>query len=200
MKIDSGMTAEIFDRLPAGLAVADCPELRATTRWLEEVVIDLNFCPFAGNVWGRNRVLLASLSGGDEQCLVTVVELLELMKVDPLPETALLVLPEKYNDFDVYLDFLALATDLCAEQGFEGDFQLASFHPQYCFDGCSPEDASNYTNRSPYPLLHLLREDAISKVVSSVEDTALIPQKNVELTRIMGVEKLKSLLEGCFEN
>jgi len=115
-------------------------------------------------------------------------------------ETTLLIYANAFKVFDDYLDFLALAEELLIDQGYEGIYQLASFHPNYCFDGASLDDPANYTNRSPYPMLHLLRETSIERAVSSYPDVENIPQRNIALTRQLGLDKVKTLLAACYSS
>jgi len=97
------------------------------------------------------------------------------------------------------LDFLELAQGLLEVQNYEGVYQLASFHPNYCFEGSAENDAANYTNRSPYPMLHLLRESSLERALANYKNPEKIPDNNVKLTRELGLEKMKSTLAACYE-
>ena len=103
-----------------------------------------------------------------------------------------------FISFDDYLDFLELAEALLLEQDYEGIYQLASFHPDYCFEGAKQDDPANYTNRSPYPMLHLLRESSIELALASYPHPENIPQKNIKSLRELGLTKIQSLLAGCY--
>ncbi|MBV1875114.1 MAG: DUF1415 domain-containing protein, partial [Cycloclasticus sp.] len=96
-----------------------------------------------------------------------------------------------------YLDFAAVADALLIDEGYEGIFQLATFHPDYCFDGQKQDDASNYTNRSPYPILHLIREASIETALKNVASPDKIPSRNIEFAREKGLDEMQALLKSC---
>ena len=108
-----------------------------------------------------------------------------------------LILPDVCADFDDFLDLLGIAEDLLAEQGYEGVYQLASFHPDYCFADQNENDPANYTNRSPYPTLHLLREASLERVLGEDADPDLIPQRNIDFARRQGLDRMRALLAAC---
>ena len=124
--------------------------------------------------------------------------LLECLRLDQQPEieTSLVIMPE-LEDFEDYLDVLDWAEQLLQQQGYEGVYQLASFHPDYCFAGATPNDASNYTNRAPYATLHLIREQTISRLTALHPDPESIPERNIALTEKLGISSLKQLLAAC---
>jgi hypothetical protein len=95
------------------------------------------------------------------------------------------------------LDLVAIAEDVLIDQDYEGVYQLASFHPDYCFADSKPDDAANYTNRSPYPMLHIIREASIEKALTKYPNPEQIPERNMQLTRKLGLEKLQTLLATC---
>lgn len=115
-------------------------------------------------------------------------------------ETTLIIFSEAYQDFDDFLDMLAIAEDVLIEQGYEGIYQLASFHPDYCFADADIQDPANYTNRSPYPMLHLIREASIEQVLENYPDPEQIPERNMRITRELGERYLQQLLAGCRDN
>lgn len=115
----------------------------------------------------------------------------------PDTETTLIVFADAYASFDDFLDLAAIADDLLIEQGYEGIYQLASFHPDYCFADEDPTDAANYTNRSPFPMLHLIREASIEQVLQHYPEPEAIPQRNIALTRQLGLTYLRKLLSDC---
>ena len=164
--------------------------IHATRRWLEKSVIGLNLCPFAEHPYRGNRVrffvseqrsaagLLEDLHG----------ELGSLAAADPrVCETTLLIHPWVLNDFVEYNNFLGVCDGMVAELGLEGCLQVASFHPQYQFAGSRPDDIENYTNRSPFPMLHLLREASVERAIAAAGDTAQIYQRNMRTMRALGV-------------
>jgi hypothetical protein len=116
------------------------------------------------------------------------------MDIEPATETTLLILPEGCTQFNDFLDLTAMAEQLLIDQGYEGVYQLASFHPDYCFAGEDENDPANYTNRSPYPMLHIIREASIEQALKTYPNPELIPERNIELTRKLGLEKIQALL------
>lgn len=168
-----------------------------TTRWIADVVIGLNLCPFARRPFeaGLIRYTMTTAKDADELRELLKRELRTLADTPTTEvETAFLIHPFVLNDFRDYNDFVAVAEDLIAEMGLKGVIQIASFHPQYQFVGSKPDDVENYTNRSPYPMLHLLREDSISKVNEDPEKLTEIPRRNVETLRRLGREKILDML------
>jgi hypothetical protein len=122
-------------------------------------------------------------------------ELLRLQAVDPEQvDTTLLIHPQVLGDFYDFNDFLAEVDELVEKLGLEGELQVASFHPDYCFAGSAADDPANYTNRSPYPMLHLLREASVTRAVDTFPDTESIPERNVELLRGMPAAELRRRL------
>ena len=165
--------------------------LAATRAWVESFVVARNVCPFAGREVARGSVRYRGLPARDwESALLALVEECRHLDATPEVETTLLVLTEGLDDFDDYLDFLALAETLLAQQGYEGTYQLASFHPDYCFADAAPEDPANFTNRSPFPMLHLLREAGLERALEHHPDPEGIPARNVEAMRELGHEVL----------
>ena len=170
---------------------ADDPAIEATREWVERAVIGLNLCPFARAVAGAGGIRYATTDARDEGALVDAlaIELELLAAAQPGEvETTLLIHPHVLQDFRDYNDFLDIADDLVERLGLEGIVQVASFHPQYQFDGTAPDDIENYSNRSPHPTLHLLREDSVERAVDAHPDTDLIAQRNIETLRRIGIE------------
>ncbi|MEQ1621771.1 MAG: DUF1415 domain-containing protein [Methylococcales bacterium] len=173
--------------------------IETTRRWLESVIVTYNICPFAKRELDKGSVeLTVDLNTDIEQCLLNLM--LECEKLDKHPEieTSLLIYGSAFSEFDDYLDFVELAETLTIDQGYEGIYQLASFHPNYCFEGSPQDDPANYTNRAPYPMLHLLREDSLEKALAHYPDPENIPERNIALTRELGLAKMKSLLASCY--
>ena len=161
-----------------------------TTRiWLERAVIGLNLCPFAKavHVHRRVRYTVSSAQSHDELLEVLSGELHLLKETDPdIIETTLLIHPDVLTEFIEYSFFLNKVNSLLAKQGFTEEFQVASFHPHYEFSDAGPEDIENYTNRSPFPTLHLLRESSIERAVAAFPDASDIYDKNIETLRRLG--------------
>lgn len=167
---------------------ADTDPLELTRNWVERVVIGLNLCPFAKAVQTRGQVRYRLSSAKTEAELLSELcnELTTLQAADPaVVDTTLLVHPNVLQDFFDYNDFLADADAQLVELGLEGELQIASFHPAYCFAGSEPDDAANYTNRSPFPMLHLLREASVSRAVEAFPDPERIYERNIATLRAL---------------
>lgn len=172
--------------------------MQATRNWVENVVVDLNLCPFARRELVNNRVRFAVTKAQTEDALLNELQQ-ELMKLvdDSSIETTLLIHPGVLQDFHDYNDFLAMADGLLDILDLEGVIQIASFHPRYQFAGTAEDAAENYTNRSPYPMLHLLREASLERAIDAYPDTDAIPQRNIERVEALGKEAMKTLLAAC---
>ena len=167
---------------------------QATRDWLESVVIELNLCPFAQREFVNNRVRFAISDANSELLLLQALESeLQLLFGDATIETTLLVHPQVLGEFGAYNQFLDLADGLLVQMNLEGVFQIASFHPDYQFAGTEPDDAENYTNRAPYPTLHILREASLAKAIASTPDIDQVPERNIQTMNALGEEKLKRL-------
>lgn len=167
-----------------------------TQAWLTRAVIGLQLCPFAKAVHLKKQIrYVASMAENTEDLLATLIaELRHLALADPrIEETTLLIHPRVLNDFLDYNDFLDVADAVVSELGLEGVIQIASFHPQYQFDGVEPDAVENHTNRSPYPTLHLLREDSIERAMADFEGADQIVDRNIETLRKLGLEGWRKL-------
>ena len=163
--------------------------LAATRHWLARAVIGLNLCPFAKSVYVKEQVRYAiSEATTLEDALAELeTELRALDAADPQQvDTTLVIFPHAFADFVDYNDALFFAERLVRQLRLDGVLQIASFHPQYRFDGTEPDDIENYTNRAPYPILHLLREDSIARAVDAFPDASAIYEKNQETLRRLG--------------
>jgi len=170
-----------------------------TQNWLKTIIIAYGICPFAKRELDRGSIrFVASHDTEIESCLLNLMLECDRLNIDSSIETTLLIYDKAFTAFDDYLDFLELAETLLIEQDYEGVYQLASFHPDYCFEGAKQDDPANYTNRSPYPLLHLLRETSLDKAIASYPHPENIPQRNIELTRELGLAKMQALLAACY--
>jgi uncharacterized protein len=169
-----------------------------TRRWLERAVIGLNLCPFAKAVHVKDQVRFVLSEACDTEALLHQLhdELLWLQAADPQhTDTTLIVHPYVLDDFLDYNDFLDLADALVAELGLEGEIQVASFHPQYRFAGTAPDDIGNFTNRAPYPTLHLLREASVERAVAAFPDPDAIVERNIATLEDLGHEGWRKLME-----
>lgn len=175
--------------------------IQHTQKWLNDIVIGLNFCPFARREFVNQRIRYSVLENGDDQTIVEQVTAeCERLRSDLQVETTLVIVPNGLADFEQYLNCLYLLDNAIIRPQFEGEFQLASFHPAYCFQGAAERDSANYTNRSPYPMFHLLREDSVSRAVDSHSNPEGIPEMNINKARQMGVDTLKKMLANCTNN
>lgn len=170
--------------------------LAATRAWIEKAVIGLNLCPFAKAVYLREQVwFVVSLAETEEDLLDDLErELLFLEEADPeAVDTTVLIHPWVLGDFLDYNDFLATANHALERLELEGVFQIASFHPDYRFAGTAADDVTNCTNRSPYPILHLLREASVERAVAAFPEAATIYERNVETLRRLGWDGWQAL-------
>jgi uncharacterized protein len=169
--------------------------IQHTKNWIKDVVIGCNFCPFASKVFlgTKLRYVVIEKATADEAMDYLLAEFNHLDEHKET-ETTLLIFPNSFKDFNTYLDVYEMAEDLVEDEDYEGEYQVASFHPNYQFGGVATDDASNYTNRSPYPMLHILREDSVTKVVQAFKETAEIPKRNIAFARSKGVDYMRDLL------
>lgn len=170
--------------------------IEATRTWLERAVIGLDLCPFARPVYLGNRIRYFVSDARRPEALLEDLasELVALQEVDPETcETTLLIHPWVFGDFLEFNDFLDAVDGAIEELGLEGEIQVASFHPDYQFAGTQPDDIENFTNRSPYPTLHLLRESSIERAVAAHPDIDAVPEKNIRTLRRLGIEGWRRL-------
>ncbi|WP_372965814.1 DUF1415 domain-containing protein [Marinobacter sp.] len=173
--------------------------VNATRKWVEDVVVGYNLCPFAKRELVKDRVRFVVTDAATEDKLVQALHAeLQLLEDQPDVETTLLIHPGVLQDFYAYNEFLDTADALLKYLELEGIYQIASFHPDYQFADTEAGAAENYTNRSPYPMLHILREASLESAIDSYPDVDGIPDRNIELMNREGADKLKSLLNACF--
>jgi len=169
--------------------------------WVESLVVGLNLCPFAKRELVKNRVRFSVTEAvTEEQLLVDLQTELEFLNSDEAIETTLLIHPRVLQEFYNYNQFLSYADSLLAQMGLNGVYQIASFHPDYQFSGTEPEDVENYTNRSPYPMLHMIREESLDRGIANYPDLDQIPERNIELLNSLGRDKMHALLQACFND
>lgn len=166
---------------------------RDVVLWLNKVVIGLNLCPFSGRPTAENRVRFALSYAATEESLLEELTR-EMVLLDSTPtaelETTLLIVPNVLGDFYDYTQFLSWAEAHIKREGWQGVYQLASFHPNYCFAGAEPDDAENLTNRSPYPIIHIIREASLSAALGYFTDVEAIPERNkARVESLTAVEK-----------
>lgn len=169
----------------------------ATRDWLQGVVLKHNLCPFAHKPWRDGTVRIVASDASSEAALIEDLcnEIHELLLIKPEDrETTVIAVSQILKDFDAYLDFVDVANNLLSVNSWEGELQIASFHPDYVFEGSNEEDPGNYTNRAPFPLLHLIREASITQAVEGHPDIERIPERNVRLLETMDEEHFAEVL------
>jgi hypothetical protein len=167
--------------------------------WLERAVIGLNLCPFAKSVQVKGQVRTVVSDAQTPEALLAELaqELRHLVEVDPeQTDTTLLVHPGVLQDFLDFNDFLEPAEDLLADLDLEGELQIASFHPQFQFAGTAPDDMGNYSNRAPWPTLHLIREASIDRAVEAFPEAEQIYERNIATLERLGLEGWQQLLSA----
>ena len=170
--------------------------LAATRHWLEKAVIGLNLCPFAKAVYVKNQVrLVVSKARHADDLLEELDRELDLLVATPASEidTTLLIHPTLFEDFLDFNDFLEVAEGVVDEHELDGVVQLANFHPKFQFDGTEPDDIGNYTNRAPFAMLHLLREESVEKAVAAFPEAESIFEQNIATLEKLGSEGWKAL-------
>lgn len=172
--------------------------IEQTTNWIKSVVIDCNFCPFAAKTILKKsiRYIIKSNVTIDES-LISLKDELNYLETDTEIETSFIIFENNYIDFKSYLELVKKAERILTKEGFDGIYQIASFHPYYCFADSDEDDAANYTNRSIYPMLHILREESITKALSLYPNPELIPQHNIDFARQKGLQYMQILRAAC---
>ncbi len=170
--------------------------INGTRQWIASMVIGLNLCPFAQRVFDAGRIRYVVTEAADDAALLNdLVGELQFLAAAPMTavETTLLIHPHAFANFLDYNDFLGSAEQAVADLGLEGVIQVASFHPDYQFADTGADDVENYTNRSPYPMLHLLREESISAIADDEQRLLEIPRRNIEVLRALGARRFRSV-------
>jgi hypothetical protein len=186
-------TLEVDAQLDDSVVVAH------TRRWIERVVIGLGLCPFAREPFDGGRVRLVVTAARDETALLRDLEteVRRLIDADRAKlETTVLIHPHTLGEFVAYNDFLDVADSLLDELDVAGVVQIASFHPHYQFGDASPGAIENATNRSPYPMLHLLRRSSVERAIAAFGDTSKIYMANIATLRSLGVDALRELIDA----
>lgn len=181
--------------------ISDEQIIKSTEDWLVKAVIGLNLCPFAKPVHLRKAIRFVVSKAHDEESVMNDLadELIYLSEADSkVCETTLLILPKILSDFVDFNDFMELADQLLEEMDLTGTFQIANFHPFYQFAGTEPNDIENYTNRSPYPILHLIREASIEEALKSVRNPDEIFENNISTMKKLGHDGWRKLMMDGF--
>ena len=172
--------------------------INQTKKWITDVVLGCNFCPFASAAMKQERVHYeVETSDAASICIDSLLREMIRLDNDRSIETIFLIFPESFGEFNEYLDLVSRAEKSIKQNGYEGIYQLASFHPLYSFAGSTENDAANYTNRSVYPMLHLLREESIDKALENYKDPENIPERNIHFAREKGLVYMQMLRNAC---
>ena len=171
----------------------------ATRHWLEKIVLGLNLCPFAGPVLTANTVHFSCCDSVEMEAVAEAI-LHELDRLQSCDEsdiaTTLLIFSTALSDFTEFWDAAGMAGDLLEQAGLEGVIQIATFHPDYCFEGCDPDDVENYSNRSPFPMLHFIREAQLARMLQEYPNAESIPDNNIERLQQLGLAGIQQLLHS----
>lgn len=166
--------------------------------WVERVIMKYNICPFARQEVMSDTIRYQVIENKKlDHVLTALIDECQFLDAHPELETTLFILPQGFEGFYLYLDLVDIANDLLIEQGYEGVYQLASFHPDYCFDDEPLDSAANYTNRAPYPTLHIIREESMEKALAQYNDPESIPERNIAFAERKGSEFFVKLLQSC---
>ncbi|MEO5996305.1 MAG: DUF1415 domain-containing protein [Chitinophagaceae bacterium] len=176
----------------------DTDIIKQTSAWIQEVVVGSNFCPFAARELKLGSIHYEVIRSGDiNTCLQALSLEFQRLDGDETVETTLLIFPDHFGDFYRYLELTDFAEKFLVDQGKEGVYQVASFHPEYLFAGSTSIDAANYTNRSLFPMLHLLREASLTSALAKFPHPEKIPGNNITYARKKGLEYMRALRESC---
>lgn len=170
-----------------------------TKKWIVDVVVGCHFCPFALQEVKNDSIYFEVVTGNKAFVLKALSATLMKMNAEADIETMFLLLPQNFDRFADYLKLVQATEVLLKKEGYSGTYQVASFHPAYLFAGSSSNDAANYTNRSPYPILQILREETVSRATDSYPDTRQIPEANIAFARQKGMAYMQRLLAACME-
>jgi uncharacterized protein len=169
-----------------------------TKKWITDIVIGCNFCPFAAHVVKQGSIhYQVEKATTFDSAIAAFIKEMTRLDDDAGVETVFLIFPNSFKEFDDYLDLVALAEKALLKNGYEGIYQVASFHPVHTFADAVKEDAADYTNRSVYPMLHLLREASIDAALQNYKNPEQIPERNIDFARKKGVTYMKMLRDAC---
>ena len=171
-----------------------------TKKWITDVVIACNFCPFAAKEMSKGTVSFKVLQQANTKMILeNISACFDEMDTNGNVETTLIILPGRFPNFLLYLDLVDIVQSFLEKEGKEGVYQLASFHPAYMFAGTTESDPSNYTNRSPHPIIQILRESSISRAIKKFKDIDGIADRNIVYTRNAGLEQMIALRLSCMQ-
>lgn len=174
--------------------------LKSVIHWFENAVLGLNLCPFAARPYQSGSIVFAISNAADDEGVLSDLYL-KLQELDESREveTLVLICSQHLAEFEDYNQFLSLSDALLEQSGWLGEYQIASFHPDYCFEGCEVDSRENWTNRSPYPILHLIRESSISSAIQHHADVDQIPQQNIKTMNNLSESQMQKIFRDRFE-
>jgi len=168
-----------------------------TKSWITNVVVACNFCPFAAREIKRGSIHYEVINNATTKTVLeATLKMFLLLNNNEQIETSILILPDHFSEFNDYLDLVEKVETLLTKNNYEGIYQIASFHPKYMFAGSDENDPSNYTNRSPYPMLHFLREESVTKAIAGYTDIENVPKRNIAFTKEKGLAYMQQLLKS----
>lgn len=173
--------------------------IEKTQKWLNQIVINLNFCPFAKREMLRDTIRYVTVDGEKEDPIARLLDELQFLDENSSTETTLLIISAGLQNFDDFLDLVDQCECLIEQGGYRGLYQLATFHPDYVFADEDIDSPSNYTNRSPLPILHLLRETSLTRVLNTYSEPENIPLENIATAQNLGINELQKRLENCYK-
>lgn len=169
-----------------------------TEKWVKDVIMKYNICPFARKEVEKKSIRYVVIEQTKSKAVLKqLIDECQILDEQSEIETSLLILPRGFEGFYHYLNLVELANEALFDNGYEGQYQLASFHPDYCFDGEPQTDPANFTNRSPYPTLHIIREASMEKALADYTDPESIPERNIAFARKKGSDFFEKLLAQC---
>ena len=168
-----------------------------TKTWITNVVVACNFCPFAAREIKRGSIHYEVINNATTKTVLeATLKMFLLLNNNEQIETSILILPDHFSEFNDYLDLVEKVETLLTKNNYEGIYQIASFHPKYMFADSDENDPSNYTNRSPYPMLHFLREESVTKAIAGYNDIENVPKRNIAFTKEKGLAYMQQLLKS----
>ena len=168
-----------------------------TKSWITNVVVACNFCPFAAREIKRGSIHYEVINNATTKTVLeATLKMFLLLNNNEQIETSILILPDHFSEFNDYLDLVEKVETLLTKNNYEGIYQIASFHPKYMFADSDENDPSNYTNRSPYPMLHFLREESVTKAIAGYNDIENVPKRNIAFTKEKGLAYMQQLLKS----
>ncbi|HQV56292.1 MAG: DUF1415 domain-containing protein [Chitinophagaceae bacterium] len=168
-----------------------------TKSWITNVVVACNFCPFAAREIKRGSIHYEVINNATTKTVLeATLKMFLLLNNNEQIETSILILPDHFSEFNDYLDLVEKVETLLTKNNYEGIYQIASFHPKYMFADSDENDPSNYTNRSPYPMLHFLREESVTKAIAGYTDIENVPKRNIAFTKEKGLAYMQQLLKS----